>query len=234
MDDLETLLADKKASLMSSLKDYYDKSSPSTNDLIECMRLGNVYFNEAEHLVSDSKIKGKHNDGLWVTDMAESCESILDSYLIYINFLTTQSEKLNYPYEKPSLHACSSMQRMVKIHCNKKSSKELRRKFLDAKLPTTGFDVKHRDDIENKNPYITLIIGLLAIGLSFGTTMFVSNLTSLKVFMIRVLFGLGCAACASFIPGWLKINFNGYVKAGGAIGILIIIYFFNPPTLLGS
>lgn len=232
MDDLDKQLSTKKALLVSSLSDFYAKEKPSNNDLINCMTIGNDYFNEAERLISDSKIQGKHNDGLWVTDRAESCESILETYLLYIDFLKTQSEKFNFPYQPPSLHACSSMQRMVKMYCKKKSSNSLRERFLKADLPTKGFDVKHRDDIEPSNHYITLIIGGVLIALSFFSAMLIDNPSALKVFMIRGLFAVGCSACSSFIPGWLNINLNGYLKAGGAIGVLLIFYFFNPPAMI--
>lgn len=110
---------------MSSIRKYTSLESPSTDDLIECMINGNDYFNEAESLVANSKISGKHNDGLWVTDRADSCESILESYLIFINFMISKSKKLDFDYSPPKLHACTSMQRMVKMYCGKSHLKTL-------------------------------------------------------------------------------------------------------------
>lgn len=85
MDDLEEKLSEKKALFISSIRSFL--SSNSQDDFIDCMINGNAYFNEAEKIVGDSKLQGKHNDGLWVTDRAESCEAILDSYLRHIEFI---------------------------------------------------------------------------------------------------------------------------------------------------
>lgn len=135
-------------------------------------------------------------------------------------------------YESPNLHACSSMQRMVKMYCGKESSSNLRERFITAHLPTKGFDVAHRDDIEVGNKYITLAIGSVLVILSFAFAMFMNNPSQLKIFIIRSTFAVGCAALASFIPGWINVNIKGYVKAGGAIAIILIFYFFNPPAML--
>lgn len=207
-------------------------SSKSKDNFIDCIIKGNSYFNEAEKIVGNSKLQGKHNDGLWVTDLAESCEAILESYLFYIEFIKSNHEEMGLSYKSPELHACSSMQRMVKMYCGKESSNNLRDRFVKANLPTKGFDVAHRDDIAAGNKYITLGIGFVFVILSFVISMVIDNPSEFKMFIIRSTFAVGCAALASFIPGWINVNIKGYVKAGGAIAIILIFYFFNPPAML--
>lgn len=230
MDDLEEKLSAKKALFMSSVRSFL--LSNSKDDFIDCMINGNAYFNEAERIVGNSKLQGKHNDGLWITDLAESCEAILDSYLLHIEFIKSNHEKMGLSYKPPDLHACSSMQRMVKMYCGKESSNHLRDRFVKANLPTKGFDVAHRDDIDVGNKYITLAIGLVLVFLSFAFAMFMDNPSQFKIFIIRSTFAVGCAALASFVPGWINVNVKGYIKAGGAIAIILIFYFFNPPAML--
>ncbi|EEW5780051.1 hypothetical protein ACR47K_003341 [Escherichia coli] len=231
MDNLEEKLSAKKALFISSVRKFL--SSKNRDNFIDCMINGTAYFNEAEKMVGNSKLQGKHNDGLWVTDLAESCEAILESYLLHIEFIKSHHEDMmGESYKEPNLHALSSMQRMVKMYCQKESSSHLRERFLKANLPTKGFDVAHRDDIDTANKYITLSIGSVLVIMSFAFAMFMDNPSYFKIFIIRSTFAVGCAALASFVPGWINVNVKGYVKAGGAIAIILIFYFFNPPAML--
>lgn len=231
MDGLEEKLSEKKALFMSSVRAFL--SSKEKDKFIDCMINGTAYFNEAEKMVGSSKLQGKHKDGLWVTDLAESCEAILDSYLIHIEFIKSHHEDMmGEIYKPPKLHALSSMQRMVKMYCENGSASELRRRFIEANLPTKGFDVAHKDDIDVGSKYVTLGIGCVLVIASFICAMIIDDPSQFKIFIIRSTFAVGCAALASFIPGWVKVNINGFVKAGGAIAIILIFYFFNPPAML--
>jgi hypothetical protein len=51
-------------------------------------------------------------------------------------------------------------------------------------------------------------------------------------FVFRVVLSLAAAGIGAVIPGLLEIRLP-YVRAGGAIGVAIIVYFFNPPALMG-
>jgi len=231
MIDLEEKLSEKKALFILSLREFL--SLKNKDNFINCMVNGTAYFNEAEKMVSNSNLKGAHNNGFYVTDLAESCESILDSYLRHIEFIKSHYEDMmGECYEPPKLHALSSMQRMVKMHCEKQSASILRQRFIDANLPIKGFDVTHRDDIDVTNKYITLGIGAVLVIMSFAFAMFMDNPSQFKIFIIRSTFAVGCAALASFVPGWINVNINGFIKAGGAIAIILIFYFFNPPAML--
>ncbi|EIY4993520.1 hypothetical protein ML021_003096 [Klebsiella quasipneumoniae] len=231
MDNLDEKLSVKKALFISSVRKFL--STKNKDNFIDCMINGTAYFNEAERMVGNSKLQGKHNDGLWVTDLAESCEAILDSYLLHIDFIKSHYEDMmGESYTLPNLHAFSSMQRMVRMYCGNESASRLRERFVKANLPTKGFDVAHRDDIDVANKYITLGIGAVLVILSFAFAMLMDNPSQFKIFIIRSTFAVGCAALASFVPGWINVNVKGYIKAGGAIAIILIFYFFNPPAML--
>lgn len=51
-------------------------------------------------------------------------------------------------------------------------------------------------------------------------------------FVFRVVLSLAAAGIGAVIPGLLEVRLP-YVRAGGAIGLAVIVYFFNPPALIG-
>jgi len=46
-----------------------------------------------------------------------------------------------------------------------------------------------------------------------------------------VILSLAAAACASVIPGFFEFKYQGIVKAGGAIGIFCLMYFYSPDII---
>lgn len=230
MDDLEESLSKSKDDYMDAISDF--NKNKSKDSLMLCMRRGTKYFNKAEKAVSQSKIDGKHNDGLWVTDLADSCEIILGSYLKHVMFLEYHNDLIDGSYSKPSGHACSNMQRMVKKYSSKDVSDKLRADFLAAKLPTKGFDVEEAEDKNKMDIYLPVGVGILLMTISFLAAMIINTPSPTQFFIIRGMFALSGAAVGSCIPGWLKVNVDGYVKAGGAIALVLIFWFFNPPVLI--
>ena len=60
------------------------------------------------------------------------------------------------------------------------------------------------------------------------------NPTPFQYMTFRVILALAAAGIAPFIPGLLEVQVSTAVKAGGAIGIFVIIYFFSPAKLVTS
>ena len=232
MEDIEKSLSDKKKQYMESIRAF--KKNETADNLTDCMIKGNEYFNLAEKLVSSSSLKGNHSNGIWLSDLAESCEEILVSYIKHIAFISSHNQLLNNSYKKPSKNACTNMQRMVKMHCSQDISDALRKEFTDADLPTRGFDVKASADKVGMEKILPVAVGVFFILISFFSALFIRDPSHTQFFVIRGLFALGCAAAGSCIPGWLNVEIHGYVKAGGAIALVLIFWFFNPPAFIMS
>lgn len=230
-------MKDLDESLSLSKDEYMDSISSFINDMtrdkyILCMRAGTKYFNEAEKLVSASKVDGKHNHGLLVADIAESCEAILESYLLHVAFLEKYNFLMAGAYSKPKNHACSNMQRMVKKYASSNVSDKLRLDFVNANLPTIGFDLKEPEDKILVEVYLPVGIGLLLMLISFASAIIINNPTSSQFFVIRGMFSLAGAGIGACIPGWLNLDIKGYIKAGGALGIFIALWAINPPSFV--
>ena len=50
--------------------------------------------------------------------------------------------------------------------------------------------------------------------------------------IFRVLLALAAAGIAALIPGYLTIRFRNFVRAGGALSVFVIVYFFNPASYI--
>jgi hypothetical protein len=60
------------------------------------------------------------------------------------------------------------------------------------------------------------------------------NLNPIQQFYLRIVIGLAAAGIAALIPGFFEIELNwlrNTIRAGGAIGIFLLIYGFNPPVI---
>lgn len=77
---------------------------------------------------------------------------------------------------------------------------------------------------------LSLFVILALIGL--GITIMKPDLTAYQQFYLRIFIGLAAAGIAAIIPGFFEINLKwleNTIKAGGAIGVFLLIYWFNPP-----
>jgi len=76
-----------------------------------------------------------------------------------------------------------------------------------------------------------------AFGVVFGSVMlvvavFIPDPTPFQYFVFRVLLALAAAGIAAFIPGFINVNWGKGVRAGGALAVFAVVYFFSPAQLL--
>lgn len=74
----------------------------------------------------------------------------------------------------------------------------------------------------------TFVVVMLAIAL------FVPEPTTFQRFVFRIVLGLAAAGVAATIGGFLHVQISSKVRAGGAIGVFVIVYFFSPTALMVS
>ncbi|MGV8000977.1 hypothetical protein QPK14_02210 [Photorhabdus temperata subsp. temperata] len=98
----------------------HEKEEPlSLNELLTCQKLGSRYFNFIENFVGNSGLLGDHANGKWVTGFAETCHSVLNAFVVHVNFLRSHSETLLGALEEPDESAYANMQRMTKEYLPK-------------------------------------------------------------------------------------------------------------------
>lgn len=216
-----------------------DKKSISLNDFLQCQQSGNRYFNHVEQLVGDSGLLGAHINGKWVTGFAETCHSVLESFVIHMTFLRSWSSTFDVGGDiEPNSNAYANMQRMVIEYLPKRQSRKLKQKFIEAKLPVAGFQYKSANDMEKTHLWKEIVAIIIAIFFILGAIYFtftISPLSEIQIFVIRAILSIGLAMLGFLIPGLLNVEsrFNRLrIKATGAIAIFIIVWLYNPPSLL--
>lgn len=73
---------------------------------------------------------------------------------------------------------------------------------------------------------IVFVIALLVLALA------VPNPTPFQYIVFRVVLTLAVAGVAAMIPGFLTVSVPNWLRAGGALAVFIVVYFYNPASLI--
>jgi hypothetical protein len=76
------------------------------------------------------------------------------------------------------------------------------------------------------------IVGIVLIGIILLLVIFFPCPTSSQFFVFRIVLSIAVAGFASIIPGFLRIKYNGIITAGGALAVFVLVYIFNPGTII--
>lgn len=85
---------------------------------------------------------------------------------------------------------------------------------------------------------IAVAFGFIALIALFAVAIFFPHPGPLLVTIARVTLALACAGIAAVIPGLLTIELRptvaNIVRAGGALAVFVLVYFFSPAGLITS
>jgi hypothetical protein len=73
---------------------------------------------------------------------------------------------------------------------------------------------------------VVFIIVLLVIAIAFPKP------TSFQYTVFRVVLALAAAGAATMIPGFLQVTISDWLRAGGALAVFVIVFFYNPAMLI--
>jgi uncharacterized protein YjbI with pentapeptide repeats len=76
--------------------------------------------------------------------------------------------------------------------------------------------------------------GVLFIGLLLIIALTVPNPTPFQYLIFRVVLSLAAAGIAGTFSGFLQIEIHEFIKAGGALGVFVLVYCYNPVQLSAS
>jgi hypothetical protein len=76
------------------------------------------------------------------------------------------------------------------------------------------------------------VFGVLFVSLLTALALFVPAPTAFQYTVFRIVLALAAAGIAAFIPGFINVTVNDWVRAGGAIAVFVIVYFFSPAKLV--
>jgi hypothetical protein len=80
-------------------------------------------------------------------------------------------------------------------------------------------------------------IALVAFGIIFAATIlaitfYIPRPTPFQYTICRVLLALAAAAIATLLTGFLEITIPNFLRAGGALAVFAVVYFYAPAALL--
>ena len=73
---------------------------------------------------------------------------------------------------------------------------------------------------------VTFVIVLIVLAVA------IPDPTSFQYTTFRVILALAAAGIAVMIPGFLQVTISNWLRAGGALGVFVVVYFFNPASLV--
>lgn len=75
---------------------------------------------------------------------------------------------------------------------------------------------------------VTFIVVLLVIAIFFPTP------SPFQYTVFRIVLSLATAGVASMIPGVIEVEISDWLRAGGALAVFVVVFFYNPATLVVS
>lgn len=83
------------------------------------------------------------------------------------------------------------------------------------------------------------LIAIFAFGVVFvGTLLLLSirfpNPTDFQYLVFRIVLALASAGVAALMPGLLEVEFQTWLKAGGALAVFVIVYFKSPANMVAQ
>jgi hypothetical protein len=88
--------------------------------------------------------------------------------------------------------------------------------------------------VKNWEKVTAFTFGIVFIAILLSIAFLVPNPTVTQWLVFRVVLALAAAGIAAIIPGLIVVNVSNVVRAGGAIALFVLVYWFNPPKLVVS
>lgn len=91
-----------------------------------------------------------------------------------------------------------------------------------------------KPSVSSKNTWEVLAafaFGTLFILIIFITSLYFSNPTVFQYEVFRTILALAAAGFGAVLPGFLDVRFKNWLRAGGALALFVVVYFFSPVPL---
>jgi len=73
---------------------------------------------------------------------------------------------------------------------------------------------------------VAFVVSLLALAIYFPSP------TAFQYVVFRTVLALAAAGVALMVPGFLQVTVANWLRAGGALAVFVVVYFYNPAELL--
>ena len=81
---------------------------------------------------------------------------------------------------------------------------------------------------------IAFAFGVMFVIVMLVIVIWIPRPTETQWFVFRVVLALAAGGVGALIPGLINVQAGPYVRAGGALALFVLVYWFNPPKLVVS
>jgi hypothetical protein len=78
---------------------------------------------------------------------------------------------------------------------------------------------------------LAFIFGVVFVVVLLILALFIPNPSDFQYTVFRIVLALAAAGVAAMIPGFLQVTVSTWIRAGGALAIFVIVYFYAPAAL---
>jgi hypothetical protein len=224
---------------LSNLQQYIQSNNSFNQTSINQIHINAVaFFNHYEEFVGKSDILDVWTKDLWAMSFYETCFNLLETLTKYYTFMKTTCDRNNIDYNifLPSKYAYQSLERVVFNFLTDRPDDIEKLKIImeQLELPVGGFTKMKVKSLSITEKKTAIIFGGVLIIAIFCCAIFIPDPTSFQYVIFRMIMPLGFACIGFIIPGFIVIegkmkSFS--IRAGGALALFVLTYFFNPATL---
>ena len=99
-------------------------------------------------------------------------------------------------------------------------------------LGAVGWAFEVREFMQKSHEKVlAFVFGVVFVVVLLAVAFFVPNPTAFQYTVFRIVLALAAAGVAAMIPGFLAVNISTWLRAGGALAIFVIVYFYAPAAL---
>jgi hypothetical protein len=73
---------------------------------------------------------------------------------------------------------------------------------------------------------VVFALAMLILAIAFPSP------TAFQYTVFRIVLALATAGVAAMIPGFIEVSVAGWLRAGGALAVFAVVYFYNPASLI--
>ncbi|KWB76391.1 hypothetical protein WL42_18410 [Burkholderia ubonensis] len=123
------------------------------------------------------------------------------------------------------------MQRMVVRYLTKEEVSQIKSNLIAASLPTYGFDNKAKNYMQ-RDKYLSAAFGVTFIVVAIGLALYKPDPTKFQYTVFRTVLALAAAGFGAVVPGTIQVKVGKFVRAGGALALFVLVYFYAPAQLV--
>jgi hypothetical protein len=91
-----------------------------------------------------------------------------------------------------------------------------------------------KSNSQNTERLLAFMLGVVCAVIMLVIALFVPNPTPTEWFTFRAALSLAAAGVGAMLPGLILVKAGPYVRAGGALALFVLVFWFNPAKLVTS